>query len=60
MCVQVLRIIFDEQYHPGLENLGDYNSKHHDVGLYNKVRQIYLLMRNSPLVIPRAHNPSDL
>ena len=45
MCDQVLlQKLFDVQYHPGLENLGDYSSKHHDAGHHIKV-----FMLNPPI-----------
>ena len=62
VCDQVLlQKLFDVQYHPGLENLGDYySSKHHDVGHHIKVRPVYLLIWKSPLSIPQAPKPSNL
>ena len=47
-------------WHPGLEKLGDYNSKHHDAQHHVKVRPIYLHCHNSPRFLPRASKPSDL
>jgi hypothetical protein len=47
-------------WHPGLENLADYQSKHH-VGLHHvAVRPYYLHMENSPRFLPRATRPSTL
>ncbi len=45
---------------PGLENLADYQSKHH-VGLHHvAVRPYYLHMKNSPRFLPHAARPSTL
>ena len=52
VCDQVCRKIYNVQYHPGLENLGDYNSKHFEVGHHLKVRPVYVHTRNSPLFSP--------
>jgi hypothetical protein len=46
------------QWHPGQENLANYQSKYH-VGLHHAtVRPWYLHMENSPRVLPQAHRPS--
>jgi hypothetical protein len=44
--------------HPGLENLGDYPSKHHTGAIHQHVRPYYIHEKNSPLVLPRALQPS--
>ena len=59
-CDQVKRKQFDVQYHPGQENLGDYNSKHHEMKHHKDVRPIYLHMQNSPHTLQRAMTPSSL
>ncbi len=47
-------------WHPSLENLADYQSKHH-VGLHHvAVRPYYMHMKNSPRFLPRATRPSTL
>ncbi len=47
-------------WHPGLENVADYQSKHH-VGLHHvAVRPYYLHMENSPRFLPCATRPSTL
>eukprot|EP00978_Attheya_sp_CCMP212_P018972 scaffold52559_cov64-Attheya_sp.AAC.3 len=51
---------FDVKWHPGLENLGDYTTKHHETEHHVNVRPIYLHMKESPRTLPRAMKPSDL
>ena len=57
---QVKQKIFDVQWHPGLENLGDYFTKHFIGKHHQQVRPWYLHMNNSPLYLPRAAAPSTL
>ena len=59
-CDQVKRGNFDVQWHPGLECLGDYPSKHHITSHHQNVRPIYLHTKDSPVLLPRAPKPSDL
>ena len=59
-CDQVKRRNFDVQWHPGLECLGDYSSKHHTTSHHQNVRRIYLHTKDSPLYLTRALKPSDL
>ncbi len=47
-------------WHPGQENLADYQSKHHLGVHHSAVRPYYLHENNSPLVLPRAIKPSTL
>jgi hypothetical protein len=49
---------FKFYYKPGLENLGDYPSKHHTADIYQHVRPYYVHMDNSPTLLPRAMKPS--
>jgi hypothetical protein len=49
---------FKFYYHPGLENLGDYPSKHHTADIHQHVRPYYVHMDNSPTLLPRAMKPS--
>ena len=39
-------------YQPGLENLGDYPSKHHTADIHQHVRPYYVHMNNSPTLLP--------
>ena len=57
---QVHLKLFDVQWHPGLENLVDYPSKHHAVTHHTSVRPVNLHCKNSPLDMPRAPTPSSL
>ena len=59
-CDQVKRGFFDVKWHPGQENLGDYQSKNHLGKHHVHVRPMYLHMRNSPKFLPRAMKPSEL
>jgi hypothetical protein len=47
-------------WHPGQENLADYQSKHHTGAHHSKVRPWYLHESNSPRELPRALRPSAL
>ena len=47
-------------WHPGQENLADYQSKHHAGAHHMKVRPWYLHEPNSPRELPRALRPSAL
>ncbi len=47
-------------WHPGQENLADYQSKHHTSAHHSKVRPWYLHESNSPRELPRALRPSAL
>ncbi len=48
------------EWHPGQENLADYQSKHHIGSHHQTVHPWYLHEINSPLVLPRATRPSTL
>ncbi len=47
-------------WHPGQENLADYQSKHHMGNHHLAVRPRYLHMENSPRLLPRAQTLSAL
>ena len=49
---------FDFKYHPGLENLADYQSKAHLGPHHVSVRPFYLMTPISPRYLPRAAKPS--
>eukprot|EP00978_Attheya_sp_CCMP212_P042323 scaffold255788_cov32-Attheya_sp.AAC.1 len=59
-CDQVKEGNFDVQWHPGLENLGDYTTKHYETRHHINVRPIYLHTKDSPRTLPRAMKLSDL
>jgi hypothetical protein len=52
--------IYALHWHPGQENLADYQSKHHVGAHHMKVRPWYLHEANSPRELPRALRPSAL
>ncbi len=54
-----MRDIFEIHYHPGLENLGDYPSKHHSAHVHQHVRPYYVHEANSPNLLPRAAKSSS-
>ena len=57
---KIAQEIYDISWHPGQENLADYQSKHH-VGAHHKaVRPWYLHQEDSPQYLPRAVRPSTL
>ena len=59
-CDQVERGIFDVVWHPGLENLADYFTKHFAPVHHRHVRPFYLQTPNSPTELPRALAPKEL
>ena len=59
-CDQVERGIFKVEWHPGLENMGDYHSKHHTAAHHRHVRPFYLHEPTSPTELLRALEPREL
>jgi hypothetical protein len=57
---KVSQQMYDIFWHPGQENLADYQSKHHIGSHHVNVRPWYLHMDNSPRFLPRALKPSTL
>ena len=57
---KIAQEMYDLKWHPGQENLADYQSKHHTSSHHTVVRPWYLHMENSPRVLPRAVRPSTL
>jgi hypothetical protein len=57
---KIAQNMYDVSWHPGQENLADYQSKHHPGGHHVAVRLWYLHMKNSPRVLPRALKHSTL
>ncbi len=45
---EIAQNMYDVSWHPGMENLADYQSKHHLGSHHVKVRPWYLPMENSP------------
>jgi hypothetical protein len=57
---KIAQQMYDLKWHPGQENLANYQSKHH-IGLHHTaVWPWYLHLENSPRVLPRAKRPSAL
>jgi hypothetical protein len=52
--------MYTHSWHPGQENLADYQSKHHSGAHQPAVVAWYLHMNNSPQFLPRAKAPSTL
>ncbi len=59
-CEKDAQKVFSFKWHPGMENLADYQSKHHLGGHYTAVRQYYLHKKNSPLDLSHAIRQSTL
>ncbi len=57
---KVSQDMYQVVWHPGLENLADYQSKHHIGSHHVAVRPWYLHIKNSPRYLPRAVRPSTL
>ena len=58
LCNEAQKII-NVEYHPGLENLGDYPTKHHTGAHHKHVRPYYVHEEGrSPTILPRAERPS--
>jgi hypothetical protein len=60
VCDKVAQDVYDVKWHPGKENLADYQSKHHPGAHHTAIPPWYLHEVNSPLVLPRASRPSTL
>jgi hypothetical protein len=60
VCDKVAQDAYNVKWHPGQENLADYQSKHHVGTHHQAVRPWYLHEKNSPLVLPWATQPSPL
>jgi hypothetical protein len=60
VCDKVAQDAYDIKWHPGQENLADYQSKHHTGAHHQDVCPWYLHEQNSPSVLPRATRPSSL
>jgi hypothetical protein len=57
---KVAQNMYSLVWHPGQENLANYQSKHHMRCHHVAVRPWYLHMENSPHFLPRAQTPSAL
>ena len=54
-CEKDAQNVYSFQWHPGMENLADYQSKHHPGAHHTTVRPYYLHEKNSPRELPRAN-----
>jgi hypothetical protein len=52
--------MYEITWHPGMENLADYQSKHHLGSHHVNVRSWYLHMEKSPWYLPRAQSRGTL
>jgi hypothetical protein len=59
-CENDAQNVYSFKWHPGMENLADYQSKHHSGAHHTAVRPYYLHKMNSPLELPRAIKQSTL
>ena len=57
LCQEAQRILAI-RHHPGQENLGDYQTKHHNSAHHKRVRPFYQHTEESPRFLPRAQQPS--
>jgi hypothetical protein len=57
---KVTQEMYALKWHPGKENMADYQTKHHIGSHHTAVRRWYLHLENSPRVLPRAERPSAL
>ncbi len=59
-CEKDAQKMYSFKWHPGMENLADYQSKHHPGAHHTSVWPYYLHKKISPLELPRAIRPSTL
>lgn len=57
MCQEAQKLM-RVSYQPGQENLGDYQTKHHNGAHHKKVRPFYVHSVGAPRLLPRALRPS--
>jgi len=57
---KIAQEMYGVSWHPGQENLADYQSKHHTGAHHKAVRPWYLQQADSPQYLPRAVRPSTL
>ncbi len=60
VCDKIAQDAYDVKWHPGQENLADYQSKYHPGVHHHAICLWYLHTKYSPLVLPRATRPSTL
>jgi hypothetical protein len=57
---KVAQDMYKLKWHPRMENLADYQSKHHMESHHADIRPYYLHQDHSPRMLPRAPSPSTL
>jgi hypothetical protein len=57
---KIAQQMYSLKWHPGQENLVDYQSKHHIGSHHTAAWAWYLHLENSPQVLPQAKRPSAL
>jgi hypothetical protein len=57
---KVAQDMYNLKWHPEMENLADYQSKHHVGSHHTAIRPYYLHQDNSPRILPHALRPSTL
>jgi hypothetical protein len=57
---KVAQDAYDVKWHPGQENLADYQSKHHLGAHHQAICPWYLHRKNPPSILPQASRPSTL
>jgi hypothetical protein len=60
VCNKIAQDSYAIKWHPGQENLADYQSKHHNRADHQAICPWYLHDKNSPSVLLRASKPSSL
>jgi hypothetical protein len=60
VCDKMAQDAYSVKWHPGQENLADYQSKHHLGPCHQAIRPWYQQEEHSPLVLPQAAPPSTL
>jgi hypothetical protein len=60
VCNKIAQDAYNVKWHPGQENLADYQSKHHPGVHHTAIHPWYLHEINLPLVLPQAVRPSTL
>jgi hypothetical protein len=59
-CKKDAQVVYPFKWHPGMENLAGYQSKHHPGAHHTTVWPYYLHEKKSPLELPHAIQPSNL
>ncbi len=59
-CEKDAQNVYSFQWHSGMENLADYQSKHHPGVHHTAVRPYYLHEKNPPWELPGANRPNTL